>query len=153
MERRNGYNTQIPSGWKGLERAEHGQVVVGGNRSAGDAESRDKMGKMLLPAHSSSWWPQWWILHISALRFALLSLSTSLPRNLPWKVFLSNPGSLEVLESESRCRISLTKVIFKLEPRRTEVLNHPFARHLPHSLHSRVSSLQRAGLTRRIAAR
>lgn len=143
----------IPSGWKGLERAENGQVVAGGNRSAGDAEYRDKMGKVPFPSHSSSWSSQWWLPHRSVLRCALLPFCTSLLRNLPWKVLLSNPGRLEVPENESWCQRFPTKATFKLEPRRTEVFKHPSVRELPHSLQRGLSSLQKAGLTRRIAAR
>lgn len=116
--RKNVYNTQIPSGWKGLERAENGQVVMGGNRNARNAENRAKKGKVFLSAHSSSWSSRWWILHRSALTFVLLPFCTSLPRNLPWKVFSKNPGSLEVLESEPWHQQFLTKAVFKLKPRR-----------------------------------
>lgn len=72
--------------------------------------------------------------------FVLLPFHTSLPRNLPWKVFPKNPGSLEVLESEPWHQQFLTKAIFQFKPRRMEVFKHLFAIHLPHSLHSRLSS-------------
>lgn len=134
------YNTQLPSGWKGPERAENGQVVMGGKRSAGDTENRAIKGKVFLSAHSSSWSLPWWILHRSAMTFVLLPFHTSLPRNLPWKVFPKNPESLEAPESEPWHQQFLTKTISKFKPRRMEVFRHLFAIHLPHSLHSRLSS-------------
>lgn len=152
VERRNVYNTQVPSGWKGPERAENGQVVMGGNRSARDGENMAKKGKVFLSTHSSFWSSRWQIPHRSALAFVLLPFRTSLPLNLPW-VFPKNPRSLEVPESEPWHQQFLTMAIFKLKLRRMEVFKHLLAIHLPHSLHSRLSSKQRAGMSKKTAAR
>lgn len=137
--RKNVYNRQIPSGWKGLERAANGQVMMGGNKSARDAENRAKKDKVFLSAYSSSWSSWWWILHRSVLTLVLLSFSTSLPRGLPWKVFPKNRGILEITESEPWHQQFLTKTIFKFKPRWTELFKNLFAIHLPHRLHSRLT--------------
>lgn len=69
------------------------------------------------------------------------------------RVFPKNPRSLEVPKSEPWHQQFLTMAIFKLKLRRMEVFKHLLAIHLPHSLHSRLSSKQRAGMSKKTAAR
>lgn len=81
VERRNVYNTRIPSGWKGLKRAENGQVVMGGNRSAGDPENKAKKHIPLRRYHDAGYCTdQCW--HLFLLPFPGICLERSSPKIL-----------------------------------------------------------------------